>query len=104
MADEVIGEILWTDSAKHTFNKIVEYLREEWTEKEAQKFIDAATKMLSTLKRYPEICRPSLKRKNVRIGILNKHTQIIYHFKPGKKQLKILLFWNFKQNPSKLKY
>lgn len=104
MADEVIEEILWTDCAKISFNKIVEYLRQEWTEKEVQKFIEAAKKMLSTLKQYPEICRPSLKRKNVRIGILNKHTQIIYHFKPGKKQLEILLFWNFKQNPAKLKY
>jgi hypothetical protein len=50
------------------------------------------------------MCRPSQKRKNVRIAILNKHTQMVYHFKPRKKQLQILLFWNPKQNPAKFKY
>jgi plasmid stabilization system protein ParE len=104
MGEEVIEEILWTDSAKSTFNNIVEYLRKEWSEREVQKFVNNTLEMISTLKRYPEMCRPSLKRKNVRIGILNKHTQLIYHYKPGKKKLEILLFWNFKRNPAKLKY
>jgi plasmid stabilization system protein ParE len=89
MGEEVIEEILWTDSAKSTFNNIVEYLRKEWSEREVQKFVNNTLEMISTLKRYPEMCRPSLKRKNVRIGILNKHTQLIYHYKPGKKKQEI---------------
>jgi len=60
--------------------------------------------MIATLKRYPEMCRPSAKRKNVRIGILDKHTQVIYHYKPRSKQIEILLFWNMKQNPDRFKY
>lgn len=82
MAEELIDEVLWTPSAKNTFNHIIEYLRKEWTEKEVQKFVDCTVAMLSMLKRYPEMCRPSQKRKDVRIGILNKHTQLIYHYKP----------------------
>lgn len=58
---------------------------------------------LKALKRYPEMCRPSLKRKNVRICILNKHTQLVDHYKPRKRQIEILLFWNFKQNPADFK-
>ena len=104
MVEEVVKEILWTDKARLTFNNNVDYLRSEWTEKEVEKFIANTTKMLSTLKRYPEICRPSLKRKNVRIGILNKYTQLVYHYNPRKKQIVILLFWNPKQDPAKLKY
>jgi len=50
------------------------------------------------------MCRPSAKRKNVRIGIINKRTQLVYHYKPGKKQIEILLFWDPKQNPAKFKY
>ena len=49
------------------------------------------------------MCRPSVK-KNVRITLLNKHTQIIYHYKPGKQQICILLFWGMKQNTAKFKY
>jgi len=104
MVEEVIEEIQWTESAKHTFNTIVEYLRKEWSEKEVEKFISRTSEMLSTLKRYPEMCRPSLKRKNVRIGILSKHTQLVYHYKPRKKQIEILLFWSPKQNPARFKY
>lgn len=104
MVEEIVQEIQWTDSAKITFNKIAEYLRKEWTEREVEKFVNRTAEMLSALKRYPEMCRPSTKRKNVRIGILDKHTQLVYHYKPGKKQIEVLLFWGMKQNPSKFKY
>lgn len=102
--NEVISEILWTNSAKSSFQNIVEYLRKEWSETEVEKFLKRVDDFIITLKKYPEMCRPSLKRKNVRIGILDKHTQIIYHFRPGKNQIKILLFWGMKQNPSKSRY
>ena len=99
-----ITSIQWTDKAKFTFNNIILYLQNKWTEREITKFISRTHQVLETLKRYPEICRPSQKRKNVRIAILDKHTQMIYHFKPHKRQLEILLFWNPKQNPDKFKY
>ena len=99
-----ITSIKWTDNAKFNFNNIILYLQNKWTEREITKFISRTHQVLETLKRYPEMCRPSQKRKNVRIAILDKHTQMIYHFKPRKKQLEILLFWNFKQNPDKFKY
>lgn len=104
MAEEIVQEILWTDSAKFTFNRIIEYLRREWTEREVENFVTRAEEILSTLKRYPEMCRPSAKRKNVRIGILDKHTQLVYHYKPRKKQIEFLLFWGMKQDPYKFKY
>jgi plasmid stabilization system protein ParE len=104
MAEEVIEDILWTSTAKVTFNNIVEYLRKEWTEKEVENFVTTTCELISNIRRFPEMCRPSLKRKNVRIGIVDKHTKLVYHYKPRKKQLEILLFWGFKQNPAKFKY
>ncbi len=104
MAEEIVREIYWTDSAKTTFNNIAEYLRREWTESAAEKFMNRTTEVLTTLKSYPEMCRPSNKRKNVRIALLNKHTQLVYHYKPRKKQIEVLLFWSMKQDPRKFKY
>jgi plasmid stabilization system protein ParE len=104
MAEEIVGEILWTDSAKISFSKIIEYLKTEWTEKEVGKFVNQTADLLSNLKSHPEMCRPSTKRKNVRIGIINKHTHIVYHYQPRKKQIVVLLFWHPKRNPAKLKY
>lgn len=104
MAEEIVPEILWTPRAAHSFNRIIAYLQKEWSDKQVEQFIATTTEFLAKLKRYPEMCRPSGKRKNVRIGILNKHTQLIYHYKPRKNQIEIVLFWNFKQNPADLKY
>ena len=71
MDEEVIDALFWTDCARLSFNSIVEYLVKEWSEKEVKKFIESTNKMLSVLKRHPEICRPSIKRKYVRF--------ILYH-------------------------
>ncbi|MBX2925414.1 MAG: type II toxin-antitoxin system RelE/ParE family toxin [Chitinophagaceae bacterium] len=104
MAEEIVVQIFWSDSAKKSFQKIIAYLEKEWSEKEAATFVKRVSAMLLTLQKYPDMCRPSTKRKNVRIGILDKHTQLIYHYKPRKKQIEVLLFWGMKQNPSRLKY
>ena len=104
MDEEIVPEILWTPRAADSFNRILAYLQKEWSDKQVEQFIATTTEFLAKLKRYPEMCRPSGKRKNVRIGILNKHTQLIYHYKPRKNQIEIVLFWNFKQNPADLKY
>ena len=104
MAEEIVQEILWTESAKISFSKIADYLLKEWTDREVERFVNLTVEFLSALKCYPEMCRPSAKRKNVRLGILDKHTQIVYHYKPKKKQIELLLFWGMKQNPAKFKY
>lgn len=104
MAEEIVREVLWTNTAEASFDKIVKYLNREWTEKEVAKFIQRTEDMIGALKCYPEIGRPSKKKKFVRIGILDKHTQLIYHYKPSSKTIKLFLFWGMKQNPAKLKY
>ncbi len=99
-----VDEILWTSDALASFNKIIEWLKQEWSEKEVEKFINRTKAFILNLQRYPEICRPSIKRKNVRIAILNKHTQLVYHYNKSKRTITILLFWGIKQNPKKFKY
>ena len=104
MAVEKAIEVLWTPSAINSFDQIVQYLDENWTAKEVSKFVKRTAGVIDMLKRYPEMCSPSKKRKNVRISILNKHTKMAYHYKPRKKQLEILHFWSMKRNPEKSKY
>lgn len=104
MAEIIVDRILWTDSAKLSFNKIVKYLKKTWSDREIVKFVKRTTEVLSTLQRFAEMCRPSLKRKNVRIALLNNHTQMVYYYKPGTKQIDVLLFWGMKQNPAKFNY
>lgn len=104
MAEEIIEHIYWTDLAQQSFDKIISYLQSNWTEKEITKFIAQTTTMLSNLRQHPEMGRASERRKNTRIVILNKHTKMVYNVKARQKTITILLFWNFKQDPSKFKY
>ncbi|MGN6340641.1 MAG: type II toxin-antitoxin system RelE/ParE family toxin [Ginsengibacter sp.] len=90
--EEIIKEVLWSDSARISFDEIVFYLQTTWSEKETKRFINRVSRMIATLKIHPEMGRPSKKRKNVRIGILDKRAQIIYHYKAGNNKLKFYFF------------
>jgi hypothetical protein len=72
MTAEIVQEILWTESAKITFQNIIAWLRQESSEKEVDKFINRTEEVLALSKHYPEMCCLSIKRKNVRISILDK--------------------------------
>jgi plasmid stabilization system protein ParE len=89
---------------KHPLTKSFEYLAENWSSKEIGNLIERTEKTIAVLKCYPEMGRPSAKRKGVRIFLLDRHTQLIYFYKPLKKEIVILHFGGMKQNPQKFKY
>jgi plasmid stabilization system protein ParE len=104
MDEKVVEEVLWTDKAKSTFDTVVNYLSIEWSEKEVRNFIQRTNNLISTIQYYPELFKLSQKRHHIRIGLITKHTQLIYHYKPKKRQIVILYFWGTQQNPRKQKY
>ena len=99
MDEKIVLDILWTDKAKSTFNSIVDYLNVEWSEKEVRNFIQSANDLLTVIQYFPEMFKASRKRSHIRIGLITKHTQVIYHYKPKKRQIVILYFWGTQQNP-----
>lgn len=102
--DEEVEAIFWSDSALLSFDKIIKYLSENWTDKEIEKLVLRTNEVLNTLKCYPEMFPPSVKRINVRIAMLNKQTKMVYYYKSGSRRIQILLFWGMKQDPKKFKY
>jgi plasmid stabilization system protein ParE len=97
-------QALWTDTAKQTINKIVGYLRKEWTEKEVDAFLDEVDRTVNAIEIYPKLFRQSTKRKNIHLALISKHTILVYQIRPNKKQIALLLFWGTRQSPKKLKY
>ena len=104
MDEKIVEEVLWTDMAKSTFDSVVTYLSIEWSEKEVRNFIQRTNDLISAIQYYPELFKLSHKRTNIRIGLITRHTQLIYHYKPKKRQIVILYFWGTQQNPKKLKF
>ncbi len=55
MSEVVIREVLWTNLARRSFHNIIEYLRQEWSEREVENFLNRTDEMLIAIKKYPEM-------------------------------------------------
>ncbi|MBS1600897.1 MAG: type II toxin-antitoxin system RelE/ParE family toxin [Bacteroidetes bacterium] len=97
-------EVNWSDEAKETFEKNINYLQNEWSEKDVIKFIQQTEIIVEWLKKFPLSFPPGLKNKKYRRARLNKYIALFYRFYKTKDQVILITFWNIKQNPGKLKY
>ncbi len=49
-------KIKWSKRAEKSFDKIVEYIEEEWSETSAKKFVRKTNKLLEQIAENPEMC------------------------------------------------
>lgn len=56
-------KIFWTEEAISSYNKVIDYLIEYWTEREVVKFTDALTKKLGLLTSGNVTFKSSVKKK-----------------------------------------
>jgi len=97
-------DISWTPRARHTYFKILEHLEKAWSVREIQNFINEVDDLLEQIKQNPEMFEESRRKKYVRKGFVTKHNTLYYRVRPKKKELQLLLFWDNRQDPSKLIY
>jgi len=83
---------------------VIEYLLKEWTEKEVTNFILRVERKLELLKAQPKIGKVSGKKLHYYRTLIHKRITLVYHFRPAKKELELVIFWNHWQNPKRLKY
>ncbi len=96
-------EIKWSLESVKTYDQNIQYLLNEWSEKEVDKFLKQTDYVLSRLEDYPESFNPSSKNKKVRRARLNKYITL-YRYYPSRKLIILLSFWNVKQDPAKLRF
>ncbi len=65
-------EIVWTKRAAKGYDRIINYLEENWTEREIVNFVINTDKFFATLSINPEIMQKTNKHKNVYRGPINK--------------------------------
>ncbi len=93
-----MGKIIWSAKAIDSFNKIIEYLEENWTEKQILSFTEKTDKTLQFLISGKIKFRTSGK-KNVHEVLITKHNLLIYRIE--KDSVELLLFYDTRQNPKK---
>ena len=91
-------EIKWTIEAENTFEKVIEYLNAEWTERKVANFINATNKTITYISENPLMFRQS-KRQNIHEAVITKHNLLLYRIKP--KHIELLTFWDTRKNPKK---
>ena len=93
-------KILWTKAAQSSFDKIVDYLKNEWSLKSAIKFVSKTIIFLDILQQHPEIGRKEKIKKDLRSFVLTRQTTIFYRIK-NDTTIVILKFFDTQQNPER---
>ncbi len=99
----MVEKITWSKEATSAFFEVCSYLLDTWTLKEVEQFKVRVDEKLAILKANPRLGRNTGKHPNIHKTLLHKKVLLIYRYKPVKKEIVLLNFWNTQQDPSKLK-
>jgi len=94
-------EIIWSPRADKNFDRIIEYLKKDWTEKEVIKFVQKTYQILEKLKKG-NITYRSSKKKNIYQVLITKHNLLIYS--TNRNSIELLAFYDTRQHPNKKKF
>jgi len=92
-------QIFWTSAAKKSYEEVIEFLTQNWSQKEVNQFILRTEEVLILMSNnpniYPEV-GPDLHR-----CILSKHNSLF--FKIDDNKITILACWDNRKDPGNLK-
>ena len=91
-------DIIWSRKAALGYSKILQYLDEEWTEREVKNFENEVNQFLKKLSTHPSILKGS-KDTNLRRGPINKLTMLTYRVDEKKNQLQLINIRGARQKP-----
>jgi plasmid stabilization system protein ParE len=92
-------EVRWSSRAIRDLDKIIEYLRTNWTEKEVKNFSDKLNKAIGLISKRPKLFRLTSFRNNLRRCVLSRQTTIYYQ--EIKNVIYIVSLFDNRRNPSK---
>ncbi len=98
----MVYEIVWGDVIKRNLRQVLNYLRENASEKVAQKFLTDLEKRVSLLTTQPEAGMPSQKNPYVRSLLFRKRYRVFYSIVDN--EIHLLALFDVRQDPAKRPY
>lgn len=97
-------QIIWGNRAKASYAIIRLQIREQFSEKEESVFVLKVFETILAIENFPKAFPESkIKRfKQTRKAVIHPHSTLFYRIESGKK-IRLLLFWDNRKNPNKLK-
>jgi len=93
--------IFWTNRAENDLAQTLQYLRDNFTDREISRLSENIESTLRIISKYPEIFPASTKRKNIRRVVILRFNTMYYRVRENK--IEILSFFSNRQDPRKNK-
>lgn len=94
-----LRKVFWTPKAIESFEYTIEYIQEEWTDKEVKKFVSKVFKTINQIEKNPTMFVGS-EQVNVRKAVVTKHNTIFYRIQT--ERIELLFIWDNRQDPKSL--
>jgi len=94
-------KILWTDFALSELEKTIEYLEENWTERELKNLAEKIEETLTLISHNPNLFQASDIKKEIRRVVVAMHNTMYYRVKNN--TIEIISFFSNRQSPKKRK-
>ena len=94
-------KIQWTDHAISELKETIEYLENNWTERELRTFSAKLDHTIELISKSPEIFPASFEKKNIRKAVVEKHNNLYYRI--NKNTVEIVSLFSNRKNPKKKK-
>lgn len=93
--------VFWSENALIDLKNIIEYLSENWTDKEIKNFAIKLEKRVSIIKQNPQLFPKTAKRKGIRRSVLTKQT-VLYYISDN-ESITFLALFDSRKDPKKFK-
>ena len=71
-------QVIWSNKAKITYFKILDYLKENWTKKEIVRYAKRTEIVIQAIRKNPNIFPASLNHNDIRRAIVDKNNSFFY--------------------------
>ena len=95
--------VIWTKRAKETYFMVLDYLIENWSNREAMQFMNRVEIVLKVIQKNPQMFVASQKNKNLRKATIDKNNSMFYSIDAYLNRIIILTFYDNRQDPGKFK-
>lgn len=95
-------KVIWQHEAEETFNKIINYLQQNWNDQVINNFINRVDEVIEIIQNDPTLFPLHRSSKVVHKCIVTEHITLYYKV-INSSAIDLLTFWNVSQDPKKLK-
>ncbi len=92
-------EIVWTKRANDKFNKIIQFLEEDWGHRVTENFVQRTYSIIDLLAEQPQLGTLENVEKKIRGFVLTKHNRLFYRV--TEHEIILLNFFDTRSKPKR---